>query len=199
MQIVAITGAIGCGKTTLADLVRQLGYVVYDVDKWCRHLYFEDSFLKKIEEVFPQTFENGVFNKRKLRQIVFDDRRELRKLETLTHPFLKQKFFQTIHRHAKRDDIIFIDIALLFEMNLQQYCTFVILADTDYETQKKRVMARDHISEADFVNIVRFQMKNSHKKALSDAVIETNKSQGMLKIELIELIGELLNGKRDCI
>ena len=51
MQVVAITGAIGCGKTTIAGVIRKLGFVVYDVDKWCRHLYYEPDFLQKIKEV----------------------------------------------------------------------------------------------------------------------------------------------------
>lgn len=191
MQIVAITGSIGCGKTTLAGIVKEMGYVVYDVDKWCRQLYFEAEFLEKIGQIFPLSFENGVFNKRKLRNYVFANPSELRKLEKLTHPFLKKKFLKTIHRDAKSRHIIFVDVAILFEMGWDKYCTYIILADTDYETQKKRVMERDHISAEDFEKIVNQQMSNEDKKYMSDTVVETNQAKGRLKARLISIIEEL--------
>lgn len=191
MQIVAITGSIGCGKTTLAGLIRDMGYVVYDVDKWCRHLYFEDAFLEKIHNTFPQTFENAVFNKRKLRDLVFNDPKELKKLEALTHPFLKRKFLNTIHHYSKTDGIFFIDVAILFEMGWDKYCTYIILADTDYETQKQRVMTRDNITAEDFEKIIKVQMNNEDKKALCDKIINTNQSKGKLQSALLVMIEEL--------
>lgn len=191
MQIVAITGSIGCGKTTLSDLIRKMGYVVFDVDKWCRKLYFEDSFLDKIKEVFPQTFVDGVFNKRALRNYVFANPAELKKLENLIHPFLKQKFLRAIHKCAQHNSIIFIDVAILFEMGWDKFCTYIILADTDYETQKKRVMQRDNISAEDFEKIIKVQMNNKEKKDLCHAVVETNKPLSLLKAELIQIIGEV--------
>ena len=188
MQIVAITGAIGCGKTTIAGVIRKLGFVVYDVDKWCRHLYFESDFLHKIKEVFPFCWQNGVFNKRILRNHVFADRTELAKLEKMTHPFLRRKFLETIHKNSRFCDIIFVDVALLFEMGWNQYCTDIIVADVACDIQKKRVMARDNISEADFNNIINVQMSNSVRIGLADYVVNTDKTLGCLKAELIELI-----------
>lgn len=192
MQIIAITGSIGCGKTTLAGIIRQAGYVVYDVDQWCRHLYFEKAFLEKIYQNFPFTFENGSFNKRALRNYVFANPDQLRKLEKLTHPFLKKKFLSIIHRYAKTDAVIFIDVAILFEMGWDKYCTCIIVADTDPETQKQRVMLRDHVSAEDFERIVNLQMNNQDKIKRADAVIETNQPLGVLKAQLVEFIDGLL-------
>ena len=73
MKLVAITGSIGSGKTTLASLVRDLGYNVYDVDGWVRWLYFSKDFIKIIEQKFPSVVEEGKVNKWKLRGIVFDN------------------------------------------------------------------------------------------------------------------------------
>lgn len=191
MQVVAITGSIGCGKTTLAGLIRELGYAVYDVDKWCRRLYFEPAFLNKIQDHFPEAFVNGVFNKRALRNHVFTDHKALKKLEKLTHPFLKKKFLNTIHHFAHTSDILFVDVAILFEMGWDKYCTFIILADTDYETQMKRVMDRDHITREDFEKIIKVQINNSEKVCLSNVVIETNRPLGVLKADLMNIIKEL--------
>ena len=192
MRVIAITGSIGCGKTTIAGLIRRLGFVVYDVDKWCRQLYYDNNFLKVIYQKFPESWQDGVFNKRKLRTLVFADNTKLKELEKLTHPFLKKKFLKTIHKSALcGEKVIFVDVALLFEMGWKKYCTDIIVANAPYTVQKQRVMIRDNISETDFEKINSVQMSNDDRIALSDYVVDTDKSIGLLKAELAMLINEM--------
>ena len=191
MKLVAITGSIGCGKTTLAGLVRELGYVVYDVDGWTRALYRKRDFIKLILKSFPEVNENGKVNKRKLRNLVFENSNELKRLEELVHPFLIKRFFNIIHRNCRYDDIFFIDAALILELGWDKYCDLVIVADVDKETQKQRVMKRDNISAQDFEKILAVQMDNKEKILRSDVVIETDKPLGVLKTELLSIIDEL--------
>lgn len=188
MKLIGITGSIGCGKTTIADLIKKMGYIVFDADKWCRNLYNQKDFLDVIKQNFPHVFENGVFYKRKLRNYVFSNNKELKKLEAIIHPFLKKKLISVIKKNAKSDRLIFIEVALLFEMGWNKYCSSIIVADVDYEIQKQRVMKRDNISAQDFEKIVSVQLNNDYKKTLSDYVIDTDKTLNMLKIELINLI-----------
>lgn len=192
MKIIAITGSIGCGKTFLANIIRSLGYVVYDADKWVKYLYYRPAFLNVIKQSFPKVFDNdGSFNKRKLRNLVFNNTNELKRLEKIVHPFLKQKLLNIIHKNAEKDCVLFFDAALLIEMKWNIYCQAVILADVDKNIQKKRVMARDNISAEDFEKIVSVQMDNEQKKKFADVVINTDKSEALLKVELINIIEEL--------
>ncbi len=193
MKIVAITGSIGSGKTFLSDIIRGLGFVVYDVDKWVKYLYYKKDFIEVIYKNFPMVFDDGVFNKRKLRNYVFNDNKELKRLEALIHPFLKQKLLNIIHRNAKNDGVLFLDVALLFEMKWDKYCKAVILADVNIEVQKQRVMKRDGISAEDFVKIIRVQMSNENKKQFVDYVVNTDKKVGVLTAELIDIIKEIEN------
>lgn len=190
MKIVAITGSIGCGKTTIAGIIRKLGYVVYDVDKWCRRLYFEADFLEKIRQNFPKAYDGKVFNKRKLREVVFGNKAELKKLESLTHPFLKRKFLSKIHQLRGRE-VVFVDVALLFEMGWDKYCTDIIVADAPYEVQKQRVIKRDKISTKEFEEIVAVQMSNEERIVLSDYVINTDCPEGVLRSNIIKVIEEI--------
>lgn len=194
MQVIGITGSIGTGKTTIADLCRDLGYAVYDVDAWVRRIYFRPEFLKTIHKYFPEAFFDEKFNKRALRNLVFNDNQKLKKLESLIHPFLKDVLKKMIRRNVKYQGLFFIDIALLFEMGWEIYCDFVILTDVDSEIQKNRVMNRDNISAEDFEKIVKVQMNNDEKKLKADIVINTDKPLNLLKTELLEIINGLENG-----
>lgn len=201
MKLVAITGSIGCGKTTIAKIVKGLGYTVFDVDGWVRRIYFNKSFLNVLEDKFPGTVRNGVADKRALRNIVFSDREKLRLLEGMIHPFLKEYLKKVIRRNGRCDDLFFIDVALLFEMGWDKYCDLILVADVDYEIQKQRVMDRDKVSAEDFDKINNVQMKNEDKKVLADVVVNTDKSRNLLKAELINIIKglETAYDQRNCI
>ena len=191
MKLAAITGSIGCGKTTLSKIVRRLGYVVYDIDGWVRRLYYQKDFIKVIAAHFPEVMEGEKVNKRKLRNLVFGDNARLKVLESLIHPFLKQTLMNVRRRNARRADLFFMDVDLLFEMGWDKYCDYIVVADVDYETQKMRVMRRDNISAADFDKINRIQMDNAAKKVLADVIINTDKPINLLKVELLAMIEEI--------
>ena len=188
MKLIGITGSIGCGKTTIAKIVNRLGYPVFDVDGWVRRIYFDKGFLQVLEQNFPGTVKNGAADKRALRNLVFSDNRKLKLLESLIHPFLKENLKKIIRNNAGRDDLFFLDVALLFEMKWDKYCDFIIVADVDYEIQKQRVMKRDNVSAEDFDKINNVQIKNSEKIALADTVVNTDKSKNLLRAELIDII-----------
>lgn len=193
MKIIGITGSIGCGKTYLANMIRDLGYGVYNPDKWVRGLYKNWQFLEVIKQNFPMTFENGVFNKRSLRNLVFSDKNQLQKLEKIVHPFLKKKIQSIIHKFSRKSDVIFFDAALLFEKNWDIYCDYVIVADVDEETQKQRVMKRDGISEDDFYRIIKVQIPQSEKRERADIVIDTGLAENINRAQILELTNEILD------
>lgn len=188
MKIIGITGSIGCGKTTLANIAKDLGYAVYDIDGWVRRIYNNKEFLNILSEIFKGSVKNGIADKKYLRNIVFNDLKKLRQLEDLIFPFLNSMIRKQISKKAKNNEIFFIDIALLFEKGWDKYCDYIIVADVDYETQKQRVMKRDNITKEDFDNINNIQINNNEKKQWADFIINTNKPVNLLKVEMIKLL-----------
>ena len=188
MKIIGITGSIGCGKTTLANIAKDLGYAVYDIDGWVRRIYNNKEFLNILSEIFKGSVKNGIADKKYLRNIVFNDLKKLRQLEDLIFPFLNSMIRKQISKKAKNNEIFFIDIALLFEKGWDKYCDYIIVADVDYETQKQRVMKRDNITNEDFDNINNIQINNNEKKQWADFIINTNKPVNLLKVEMIKLL-----------
>lgn len=191
MIIIGITGSIGCGKTTIANTLRKQGELVWDVDKWVKFLYYKKDFLNNLKEIFPEAFANNQFNKRCLRNIVFNDNNKLKILENIIHPYLENKFRKIIRKNAKNNYLAFIDIALLFEMGWDRYCDYIVLADVDKEVQIKRVMLRDGISRDDFEKIDKIQMSQDKKKKMVDFIIDTNIDINKLKLKIINLLEEL--------
>lgn len=190
MFFAAVTGSIGCGKTTISDILRDLGYLVYDADKWVKYLYFRKDFIRNVYDKFPETFENGELNKRKLRTFVFDNPDKRKQLELLVHPFLIKRLKKIIRKN-KNSGVVFFDVALLFELGWEKYFDCVVLADVDYQTQKRRVMKRDNISESDFNKINNIQMSRAEKIVKSDFVIDTGTDMAKLKRKVVYLAGEI--------
>ena len=188
MKLIAITGSIGGGKTTIAKIIRKHGFCVFDVDAWVRRMYFQKSFIATIAQNFPSVMENGCVNKRSLRNLVFNNSSELKKLESLTHPFLKKYLKSVIKLNSRYDDCFFVDVALLYEMGWDKYCDLVVVADVDYEIQKKRVMFRDKVQADDFDKINSVQMSNELKKEKADLVINTDKAFNLLELDVLMMI-----------
>lgn len=192
MIIIGITGSIGCGKTYLANIIKKMGFVVYNPDKWVRDFYKKNEFLNVIKQNFPTTFENGIFNKRSLRNLVFNNKDQLQKLERIVHPFLKKKIKKVINKFSRDTDVIFFDAALLFEKNWDIYCDYIIVADIDEETQKQRVMKRDNISAEDFYKIIKVQISQSQKRDWADFIINTGEPENINKVQIMQFMDEIL-------
>ena len=192
MKIIAITGSIGCGKTYLAKLLQEIGYSVYNPDKWVRFLYKNEKFINIIKINFPEVFdENGTFYKRKLRNLVFNNKDKLKLLESIIHPLLKRKLKKIINKKAKSEKFLFLDVALLYEMHWDIFCDYVIVADVDDDIQKQRVILRDNIKEEDFYKIIKNQIDKKIKNNLGDIVIDTGLKKGINKVQLIKFIEKI--------
>lgn len=187
MYLIGITGFIGSGKTTIGYILKDLGYVVFDMDKWCSKFYKDQKFIKLIKENFPNCFEEGIFNKKKLRSIVFSNRQALEKLEKLTHPYLKRKLMNFIHKNRFNQNICFIETALLYQMNLAKYFSDIIITEAPYNVILERTVKRDCIIKDEFDYIIKRQQTDmfNDKKAYK---INTNKPLSHIKTDIIKLI-----------
>ena len=187
MYLIGITGYIGSGKTTVGHIIKNAGYIVFNMDVWCRNMYKDAEFLNTIKQNFPSTFENDIFNKKKLRNLVFSNHTKLKKLEDLTHPYLKNKLLKIIHKERFNPYTFFVETALLYQMNLEKFCQSVIITEAPYEVILNRTIIRDNIKPQDFNNIFEKQnIKISQK--LSCYKINTNKSLSVLKSDVIKIL-----------
>ena len=143
-MILGITGGTGCGKTTLLNVLRDLGGLVLDCDAIYHELLQTDrDLLAAIEARFPGTVENGVLQRKKLGNVVFSDEKALLDLNRITHGAVKA---EVLRRLAEKPRLAAIDAIGLIEGGLAELCDLTVAVTAPREARIRRLMARDGIS-----------------------------------------------------
>ena len=149
---IGITGSIGTGKTTIANIFALFNFPVFNADKEIKKILDEHKIKQKLEKIWPVTVKNNSINKLKLRTIIFSNKSEKKKLEKLLYPYLEVEFdkFEKTNYNKK---ILVYDVPLIYETNSEKKYDLILLANCDFETQRKRVISRDKISNTHLKNI----------------------------------------------
>ncbi|WP_299936343.1 dephospho-CoA kinase [uncultured Pelagimonas sp.] len=168
-----LTGSIGMGKSTTANIFAELGCAVWDADAAVHRLYGEKgAAVAPIAAKFPQAIKGGSVSRDRLRVLISDNPAVLVELETIVHPLVQQDREAFISNNP--DKIGVFDIPLLFETNGDKAMDAVACVSISAELQRDRVMARGTMSAETLDQILSRQMPNSEKCARSTYVIETD-------------------------
>ena len=173
MKKLGLTGSIGMGKSTVAQMFADAGVPVFDADAEVHRLQGPDGELvEAIELLFPRTTGPDGVNRQRLSSAVLGDRDKLTQLEALIHPAVgrnREVFFK-----ANQDaPLVLFDIPLLFEKRSGDHFDAVITVSAPPEIQRERVLARENMTLEKFEHILDIQMPDTEKRSLSDFVIDT--------------------------
>ncbi|MDR2854282.1 MAG: dephospho-CoA kinase [Prevotellaceae bacterium] len=173
--IIGITGGIGSGKTTVAELLRAKNFAVYNSDLEAKKLQSDDAELRrKIKELFGNDAytENGL-NRSLIAKTVFGNRDKLLKLNEIVHPAVKNDFRQWAQQHSE-EKILFLESAILFESGFNTLVDKVLLITASKEIRIERVMQRDNISHEKVLQRIEHQTNAEELIGKSDFVISTD-------------------------
>ncbi|NLL61417.1 MAG: dephospho-CoA kinase [Candidatus Atribacteria bacterium] len=183
MLIVGLTGGIVSGKTTVAEIFRQLGAQVIDADQIAHTIICPgESAWQEIVDYFGEGIleSNLHINRKELGKIVFSDREKLAILNKITHPkitaVIKQKI-EELKKNYGRDLICIIDAPLLFEAQLEEMMDKIIVVYIGKEEQLKRLLLRDNLSKEDALRRIESQIPMEKKLSLADYVINNSFSR----------------------
>lgn len=185
---IVITGIIGAGKSTLADILRQKGFLVIDADKVNKNLIKEGgkNYLAiKSEKIFAPAFDGEKLDKKKLAQLIFADKEKMESLNHLSHKNIIEEIDHIIDKSNKEK--VFIEIPLFFQMKETFPCDKIILVTANRDVQIQRLIKRDGISLSYAQKKIESQDELKRMKENSDIIIDNSDGVGELekKIEKI--------------
>ncbi|MFN4227351.1 MAG: dephospho-CoA kinase [Candidatus Ratteibacteria bacterium] len=189
--VVGITGIFGSGKTTISKILRKWKYKVISCDEIVHNLWKKKSVLKKIKRILGQDIEvNGKINKKRVREIVFNDKDKKEELENLLHPMVFEKINKEILDIKKNGGIIFIEIPLLFETKSEKLFDKIIVV----ATPQKKIIERlkNKYTEKEIKKIWKNQLSLKYKKENADYLIDNSYSIEETKEKLKRILSKLL-------
>lgn len=189
--IIGLTGSIGMGKSTVADMFEQAGVPVFDADATVRSMQGPGGILlPPIEAAFPgSTGPEGVLRE-KLGAQVFADPAALTRLEEIVHPAVAAKRAEFLQEHIAAPLVLF-DIPLLFEKGGHELVDHIVVVSAPAEIQRERVLAREGMTPEKFAHILGLQTPDSEKRSLADYVIDTGTSLAETEQAVRDLIAKL--------
>ena len=197
MIILGLTGSIGMGKSTAANMLRRLGVPLFDADAVVHRLLAPGgAAVRPVETVFPGVrSESGGIDRQRLGQRVLGQPEALRRLEGILHPMERtaEKGFVARAR-GRREPLIVLDIPLLFETRGTGRCDFVLVVSAPPRLQRARVMRRPGMTSSRFAGIQRAQLPDLEKRRRADFVVLTALSRGATLRRLRAIVRQLRHG-----
>ncbi len=193
-RIIGLTGGIGSGKTTVAKIIEEMGFPVYNSDFWAKELVNVDDDLKfRIKKLLGENAydEAGNYNRKWVSEQVFEDAELLKNLNSIIHPAVKLHFENWVSEHNA--EFVFKETALLFELKLNETCHKSILVTADDNLRMKRVMDRDGKTYREVESIMEKQMPEKDKIKLADYVIYNNTDLEELEQQTEIALQKLMN------
>jgi len=170
--IVGITGGIGSGKSTVCKVFEGLGIPVFKADDVSRTISdVNQSVIEKIKTAFGNDmYANGKLNRPKMAALVFSNKDELAKLNSIIHPAVRQEFANWKEKNANAPYLLY-EAAILFESGAALLTDKKILVTALQETRINRVMQRDNIKREEVESRIKNQWSDEQKIALADYVL----------------------------
>lgn len=189
-MVIAITGGICCGKTTVLNILKELNYEVLNVDDISHKVLEQDEVKEEIKQKISTTvFCYDKIDRKKLGAIVFSDKKKLKILNEIMHKKIITLMLKEIKK-VEKNKLVFFEVPLLYELNLEKYFAAVILIYTNRQTQIERLMKRDLKNKEQAEAILSKQIDIEEKKKRSKYIIENmdiSKIKGQIK-DILERI-----------
>ncbi|SHF45731.1 dephospho-CoA kinase [Litoreibacter ascidiaceicola] len=188
--ILGLTGSIGMGKSTTAQMFRDLGVPVWDADQAVAELYSKGGGAVEALHALNSNFVvDGAADRQEMKQAIAADASVLTKIENVIHPLVRAHREKFLSSHAK-DKLVVLDIPLLFETGAQDQVDAILVVSAPAHVQRERVLERGTMSPEMFEAILAKQLPDAQKRARADHIIETLTLEGT-KADVTSLVENL--------
>lgn len=188
MITIALTGSIGMGKSTVAEMFRGAGVPVFDADAEVRRLQAEDpALIAAIGDRFPGTVADGRLDRDALAANVLGKPHELAALEAIVHPAVHAARARFMLANQGAPALLF-DIPLLFETGGEQAFDKVVVVSAPADVQRARVLQRAGMTEDKLDAILARQLPDAEKRARADFVVDTGADLSTTEAQVAEVL-----------
>jgi dephospho-CoA kinase len=174
MLVLGLTGSIGMGKSTCAEMFAAMGVATFDADATVHELY-RGRAAPLVEAAFPGAVIDGAVDRARLAAKVFGNSVAMAKLEAIVHPLVREaenEFRKKSAAAGRR--MVLLDIPLLFEAGGEDRVDIVILVSTSPEIQRERAFKRPGMTEERFAAILAKQMPDDEKRRRAHFIVDTS-------------------------
>lgn len=192
MIILGITGGIGSGKSTISELLLILGIPVYIADLESKKLTNNSSIIRKeLIKLYGKDIYNddGLLNKIKLASIIFNDKKQLQKVNAIIHPEVKENLCEWLVNN-KENDIVAYESAIMFESGFHKLTNKILTVYTPLEIRVNRIIKRDNSSREKALERIKSQMDDEERIKLSDFVIVNDDTKSLID-QVLETLARL--------
>ena len=197
MIVLGLTGSIGMGKSTAAEIMRRLNVPVSDADAIVHELIGPGGqAVSAIEKRFPGSTIGSSVDRTALGTRVFNDPDALKALESILHPLVeaaRDRFLEQSRRYRRR--VVALDIPLLFEIEADKYCDATIVVSAPEFVQELRVLKRPGMTKEKFKNIKKQQMSDLEKRRRATFVVPTGSGRRTTLQALTRIVRLSKNGR----
>ena len=187
MYKIGITGSIGTGKTTIANMFALFNVPIFDADQKIKKILRKKEIKQKLKNIWPLVIKNDHIDKLKLREIIFSNNVEKKKLEKLLYPYLRIEKNKFESKNYNRKILVY-DVPLIYETKSEKDYDLILLANCDSNSQKKRVLNRDNISISLYNKIIKSQLSFEEKVKFKPKIINTNNLKLIIFIKIVLLL-----------
>lgn len=194
-KLIAITGGIATGKSTVGKIIREMGYPVVSADQMIKEIYQQDETYQIINDDYPEIIKNNQIHFSSLRKIYFQDNDFKERLNKHIYPELSKKIKEFASFYPI-DRTLFYEVPLLFEKKLEDQVDAVILVYASEEIQRERIKKRDKSDKETIDAVLSHQLPIEEKRAMSAYIIENNDEVldlDHLKTQIKAILGQLLD------
>lgn len=193
-KIIGITGGIASGKSTVVAEIRKQGYQVIDADQVVHELQEKGGKLYQtlvgwLGNNILQ--ENGELDRQKLGQVIFGNKEMMAKSSRLQNEIIRQELANRRNQLAQTEEVFFMDIPLLIELDYMDWFDEVWLVYVDEKTQLDRLVMRNHYTRSEAQKRIASQMSTEAKKAYADKLLDNRGNLQALKEQVDRLLHTL--------
>lgn len=194
MMIVGLTGSIGMGKSTTANMFRAEGVPVHDADATVHALYAGRA-TPMIESAFPGTVVDGQVDRARLGDRVIGNPKEMRRLEAIVHPLVREeeRMFLSQARSAGAR-LVVLDVPLLLETGGERRVDAVVVVSASAEVQRSRVLGRPGMTLERFNAILAKQMPDEEKRRRAHVIVDTGRGLEAARRQVRDIV-TILSGR----